>query len=128
MFEDESVNTMVDALQLWSTVVNNTWFEKTSFVLIFNKLDLFKQKIKENKPITLCPEFEDFGGDTKNVNESIEYIKNCFLQKVINQETLLFTIETTACDENDVKKLFNTIWAALINNNISEIHVKDDDV
>eukprot|EP01083_Nonionella_stella_P275182 934504_1 len=70
MFEDESVNSMVDSLQLFDNICNNTWFEKTSMILFLNKKDLFAGKLQQNKPITLCPEFEDYNGDQNSFDET----------------------------------------------------------
>lgn len=53
MFEDETMNCMTDALKLFEETVNQRWFVDSGFVILFNKFDIFKQKIK-NKSLKTC--------------------------------------------------------------------------
>ena len=45
-------NRVKEALDLFKTVVNSTYFENSAFLLFLNKIDLFREKIKL-KPITI---------------------------------------------------------------------------
>lgn len=51
--EDDNQNRMKESLLLFQEIVNSHWFRNTTFIIFFNKMDLFKQKIKE-KPLTDC--------------------------------------------------------------------------
>lgn len=44
LFEDPTINRLDESLQLYASICNTPWFTRTSFILLFNKTDLFKQK------------------------------------------------------------------------------------
>lgn len=41
LFEDSTVNRLAEATMLWESVANSRWFERSSFVLMLNKTDIF---------------------------------------------------------------------------------------
>lgn len=45
LFEDASVNRMVEAINLFSEICNSKWFEHSAMILFLNKKDLFQRKI-----------------------------------------------------------------------------------
>ena len=45
LWEDSSVNRLDEATQLFESLASSRWFAKSSFVLLLNKLDLFKMKL-----------------------------------------------------------------------------------
>jgi len=45
LFEDETMNRMQEALNLFDSICNSQWFVKTSIILFLNKIDLFKEKL-----------------------------------------------------------------------------------
>ncbi|VDN09709.1 unnamed protein product [Dibothriocephalus latus] len=51
--EDETMNRMQEALNLFDSICNNKWFVDTSMILFLNKKDLFAEKIKRS-PLTIC--------------------------------------------------------------------------
>eukprot|EP01083_Nonionella_stella_P314092 1130234_1 len=58
LFEDYSVNSMVDQLELFDKICNHDAFSETGFILFLNKKDLFKDKIKD-RALTICPSFSE---------------------------------------------------------------------
>ena len=59
--EDKNKNRMSEALDLFSSVLDNSYFEKTSMLLFLNKKDLFALKIS-NSNIADQVDFSDFDG------------------------------------------------------------------
>mmetsp|Transcript_12752 Transcript_12752/g.11353 ORF Transcript_12752/g.11353 Transcript_12752/m.11353 type:complete len:414 (+) Transcript_12752:96-1337(+) len=57
MFEDDSVNCMIDSLDLFKEICNLQWFVTTPIILFLNKKDLFEKKIHI---IALSVCFSDF--------------------------------------------------------------------
>ena len=45
LYEDASVNRMVEALNLFDEICNSKWFLETAMILFLNKSDLFEEKI-----------------------------------------------------------------------------------
>jgi len=59
LYEDEKVNRLIEALNLFENICNSRWFRDTSIILFLNKSDIFKEKIKE-VPLTVL--FSDYTG------------------------------------------------------------------
>merc|ERR1711991_599597 len=59
LYEDENVNRMHEAIQLFDEICNSKWFKSTSMILFLNKSDLFKDKI-QNVDMNVC--FSDYTG------------------------------------------------------------------
>jgi len=60
LYEDEKVNRLEEALNLFENICNSRWFRDTSIILFLNKSDLFKEKIQK-VPLTVT--FPDYAGD-----------------------------------------------------------------
>jgi len=48
LYEDEKVNRLEEALNLFENICNSRWFRDTSIILFLNKSDLFMDKIKKS--------------------------------------------------------------------------------
>ena len=71
MFEDTSVNRMVDALELFDKTCNGAVFKNTPIILFLNKSDLFRTKIAETQ-IAATPAFSDYAGKPHDFDDGIE--------------------------------------------------------
>jgi len=61
LYEDATVNRMVETLVLFEDACNSHWFKKTAIILFLNKRDLFEEKITR-VPLTACPVFAGYSG------------------------------------------------------------------
>ncbi|KCV70314.1 hypothetical protein H696_02643 [Fonticula alba] len=59
LYEDATVNRMVEALKLFSTTVNTPMFEDTPFYVVLNKRDLLETSLGE-RPLSVCESFADY--------------------------------------------------------------------
>ena len=108
MFEDEETNQMMDQLELFDKICNDERFKQSAIILCLNKTDLFREKLKQNIPITLCPEFKDYDGFT-TYNDSIKYIKQSFLDKNKTPNKPIFIHSLCGTKQNEVENVFNKI-------------------
>ena len=84
--------------------MNNKTLKDIVPIIFFNKVDLFKEKIKE-KNIDVCfPEYK--GG--QNFQEASKYIQHKFLA-VCDSKRSLHTHFTTAMDTYNISKVFKDI-------------------
>ena len=72
LFEDENKNAMLESLQLFEEITNSKWFKKTEIILFLNKNDLFRQCIKQNKPLNIYFNKEKYKPEKREYFE--EYI------------------------------------------------------
>lgn len=110
--EDDEVNRMVEALNLFEEMAENPVFKKTTFILFLNKKDLFREKIKV-KPISDTPEFADYTGGS-DYQKACEYFKGQFKtrweranKKLQVKDREHFPFFTHATDAGDVKHVFD---------------------
>lgn len=67
---------MLESLVLFDSVVNSRWVVQTSFILLFTKVDLFKQKLARSE---LSRYFPDYRGGN-DVARATEYLLGRFNQ------------------------------------------------
>eukprot|EP00467_Chlorarachnion_reptans_P015811 CAMPEP_0114487932 /NCGR_PEP_ID=MMETSP0109-20121206/1044_1 /TAXON_ID=29199 /ORGANISM="Chlorarachnion reptans, Strain CCCM449" /LENGTH=377 /DNA_ID=CAMNT_0001664259 /DNA_START=6 /DNA_END=1139 /DNA_ORIENTATION=- len=106
--ESKTTNSMLEAIELFDQVSNSRWFTKTPIVLLLNKDDLFREKLKRI-PITECEAFRSFEGDANSYPNVSKYIANYFLKLGMTGERRLYIHFTCATDEAVVKPLFDSM-------------------
>ena len=89
LFEDETVNRMQEQLILWDSIANSRWFIKTSFVLIFTKIDWLPEQLKLHPVTPFFPDFKEpeSGGMTQLIDSYLAYIKDRFLSLMLSEES-----------------------------------------
>ena len=58
LYEDGSVNRLQEALDLFNGVCQSQWFQRTAVQLVFNKTDLFREKLKTSPLEGYFPDFQ----------------------------------------------------------------------
>jgi hypothetical protein len=55
-FEDETKNAMHEAIEFWTEICNsnNKWFRKSEMIVLFNKEDLFREKLRDQISLSEC--------------------------------------------------------------------------
>jgi len=111
-FEDETVNSMRESLEIFGEHVNSHWFENTAFILFLNKNDVFENKIKR-VPITVC--FKEYTGP-QEYQPSLNYIRDQF--EALNhrsEDRQLYSHVTCATDILNIRRVFNDVQHIVIN-------------
>jgi len=106
LYEDESKNRMTDSLALFEELANSKWCETTSIIILFTKLDIFKQKIqKYNNLHEFFPDY--ISGD--DVERAAQFIcsKYIILDRVKGRQILPFFVN--ALDTTMVAEVFSEI-------------------
>ena len=101
--EDTSVNSMVESLSVFESVVNLTYFQDTPLLLFLNKKDLLSKKVKA---VSLVEHFPDYKGPDDNPHEIVGYIKSKFLHKIKDKSRPVKVHIICATNTRDVKKAF----------------------
>ncbi|KAM9985378.1 hypothetical protein ACTFIZ_008906 [Dictyostelium cf. discoideum] len=115
--EDNSTSRFTDSLELFREMVNSNWFTKSPFVLFFNKVDLFKEKIKR---IPISQHLKDFSGNDHSYEETSQFIKNKFYTTIKNSNKIVYHHFTCALDSRAIEVVFNSIQHSLLMN-VAEI-------
>jgi guanine nucleotide-binding protein G(i) subunit alpha len=88
LFEDESENRMVDALNLFGWVCQQSAFAKASILLFLNKRDLFEQKVKKVSIASVEP-FSDYSGKPNDFEAGVKYFQDKFMAQNKNPSVML---------------------------------------
>jgi len=102
LFEDEKVNRMHEAVELFAEICNSEWFVKTDIILFFNKDDLFKAKISRVDLNRCFPEYS--GG--KDYESALAFIREKFLSLNQNPSKQIFAKVTCATDTKNIEAVF----------------------
>ncbi|KAI0225965.1 guanine nucleotide-binding protein subunit alpha [Massospora cicadina] len=115
--EDDTVNRMYEALNLFSSVCNSPWFKRTSVILFLNKTDIFRDKIKVS-PISKY--FPDYKGGS-DFDQGANYFRNRFenLNQVPSKH--VYTHFTCATDTNNIQFVMAAVKDILMQNNLRQI-------
>jgi hypothetical protein len=117
LYEDNTTNRMVEALNLFKDITNNAIFVKTTTILFLNKRDLFELKIKKHH-IKSVKDFKDFAGQRRNYDDGVAY----FTQKFIDQAPATADVYhhcTCAMDTGNVEVVFNACKEVIMKQNMA---------
>ncbi|KAJ3443022.1 guanine nucleotide-binding protein g(o) subunit alpha [Anaeramoeba flamelloides] len=119
LYEDESVNRMQESLDLFDSTANNKIFVKTNCVLLFNKIDIFKEKIEK---IDLKGCFSDYDGGL-DYEKAKTFITNKFIEEGKNSHRKIFPFFTIATKTSSVKEVFDEIQSKILEENLKGMGV-----
>ena len=123
LYEDETQNRMVEALQLFKEIVNLTLFPpECAMILFLNKVDLFEEKIKKVDPATCRSYFQDYKGGC-DAEKAKEYFKKKFTD--LSATRKVYPFFTCAVDTGLMKKMMGATRDIVVNRELGPS--KDDD-
>lgn len=103
LYEDEKVNRLEEALNLFENICNSRWFRDTSIILFLNKSDLFKEKVKK---VPLSVTFPDYTGTT--FEQGTAFLEGEFLKRN-HYKKPIYSHVTCATDTRNVGVVFNGV-------------------
>jgi len=118
LYEDETQNRMLEALDLFNEICNSRWFENTSIILFLNKKDLLEEKLKKGVDLKCC--FPSYTGGL-DYTKAVEFIKEEFHK--LNQKPQskqVYPHETCATDTENVKFVFNAVKDVILQGNLRD--------
>jgi len=98
--EDYRVNRLQEALDLFEEITASEFFTKTHFFVFYNKVDLFRTKMKTQPMSDL---FEDFVGEDTYEN-SLKYIQNQFESRFSGSKERYSSFVTCSLDTESIEK------------------------
>jgi len=112
LWEDETTNRMLEAEKLFGEMLNNVFFRETPFIVFFNKLDLFKEKLKK---VSLAEAYKEYSPpkeaetDAAKEEHALTFIQNRFKSQDKTKNREITTFETTATDTDLVRNVLDTV-------------------
>lgn len=110
--EDNKTNRMVEALNIFESVVNNPVFKKTPLILLFNKTDMFKQKIEKFPLYRYFHNYPVSGNYLSNTEIKFEkgrkFVKRMFMEKAKNKKNV-HRFYTCATDTDQMQRVLQCV-------------------
>ncbi len=104
--EAKTQNRMVEALNLFGSIVKNAYFEKTPIMLFLNKKDIFAEKI-QHSDIGRVSFFNDYGGPPNDFDYGVLYFIQKFEEQLEGEFNDNFIHVTNATDTTNMEFVLN---------------------
>ncbi|CAG8529675.1 16903_t:CDS:10 [Funneliformis mosseae] len=106
LVEDKDANQMQEALMLFDSICNSQWFVNTSMILFLNKIDIFREKIKNS---SVKKYFPDYTGPDEDFKQVTHYFKRKFqrLNRSVIKE--IYPHFTNATDTNLLRHIMRSV-------------------
>ncbi len=124
LYEDENVNRMHEAIQLFDEICNSKWFKSTSMILFLNKSDLFKDKI-QNVDMNVC--FSDYTGG-KSYKNGCAYLKASGFCFSLSSNVFLLQRKFKKLNRRPNKQVYSHITCATDTENIKFVFEAAKDI
>ena len=98
---------MIESLKIFNSILEEDSISKIPIFLIFNKIDIFEEKIK-NFSNELIEIFSDYKKEFDFEN-SKKFLKEKYLEKNENEKKKIFVHFTNFKDEKNVQNVLNEI-------------------
>jgi GTPase SAR1 family protein len=109
---------MEESLQIWEEVITMEAFQASFFILMLNKVDVFKDKLKR---IDFKESYPQYSGDAKNADEAATYLRGLFLSKFpADHSDSVQTHVTCALDTEQMKTVFGAMQTAMLERLMSD--------
>ncbi|KAH9446224.1 hypothetical protein MJO28_011915 [Puccinia striiformis f. sp. tritici] len=122
LYEDDSVNRMQEALNLFDSICNSRWFIKTSIILFLNKIDLFKHKVKHSPIQNFFPNFQPpSASDGQELWQSgADFFGNKFVGVNQSPSKQVYVHLTCATDTSQIRFVLSAVNDIIIQLNLRE--------
>ncbi|KAJ6242452.1 guanine nucleotide-binding protein g(o) subunit alpha [Anaeramoeba flamelloides] len=120
LYEDETVNRMRESLELFKSTSKNEYFEKTDCSILFNKYDIFQEKILKGISLKKC--FDDFDGEV-DVEVSKDFITKKFSSFAENEHRKVYNYFSCGIDTENIKSVFDNIRKIILETHLNGIGI-----
>ncbi|KAI7853252.1 putative guanine nucleotide-binding protein alpha-2 subunit [Circinella umbellata] len=114
---DSVSNQMLDAMMLFENISNSHWFQKTSMILLLNKIDIFRKKIQYS-PISKY--FPDYNGGT-DYDKAITYFRTRFEWLSANPRKSIYTHCTDATDRTLLQRVMSAVLDIIMTESVDAL-------
>ncbi|CAB4397387.1 unnamed protein product [Rhizophagus irregularis] len=118
LVEDKDANQMQEALMLFDSICNSQWFVNTSMILFLNKIDIFREKIKQSPVKKYFPDYQGLNGDFK---QTTYYFKRRFQRLNRSDIKEIYPHFTNATDTNLLRHIMGSITDIILTQNLRDL-------
>jgi len=136
--EDRNINRLDESLNLFESIANLPWFDRSAIFLFLNKKDLFAEKIKHEPIGDHHPDYHDWQYDTgeapkpwakgehkQNYTEGVKFITDLYRDRLdwdgqLQLGRQMYPFETDATATDNVEKIWKATKHAILTKKISD--------
>ncbi|KAK7933819.1 hypothetical protein WMY93_004715 [Mugilogobius chulae] len=118
--ECDNENRMEESKALFKTIINYSWFQRSSVILFLNKTDILEEKIMYSHLSTYFPEFTGPKQDTKSAQE---FILKMYQDQNPDKEKTLYHHFTCATDTENIRFVFVAVKDTILRHNLKEFNL-----
>ena len=117
--EEPRQNRLLESFQLWESVINSKWFQRSSVVLFMNKRDIFRMKLRINPLSRYFPEYKPLenANEDSSYDHAVEFLKNKFLAMNYSR-VQVYPYLTCATDTKNIDMVFAAVKETILANNL----------
>mmetsp|Transcript_23880 Transcript_23880/g.35037 ORF Transcript_23880/g.35037 Transcript_23880/m.35037 type:complete len:360 (+) Transcript_23880:160-1239(+) len=125
LYEDNTVNRMDEAIDLFEEICNNTYFSRSSIMIFLNKRDLFQEKIKTYDIVDWFPAYK---GEKNDYDAGVKFFLAKFLARNKSSTTRqIYHHVTCATDTRNIQVVFNACKDIIMRDNLRNSGLLSDD-
>lgn len=118
-------NRLQESIDLYKTLVNSRWFQKSSFIVFLNKVDVLETKIENTDLNNFFPEYDGPKGDS---GQARKFILQKFEDARADKSRLVYshyTCVTASIWESteSVQFVFAAVRDTILMNNLIEVNI-----
>lgn len=113
-------NRMVEALNLFGSIVKNAYFERKPIMLFLNKKDIFEDKIQYSD-IKSVSHFNDYGGPPNDFDYGVLYFIQKFEEQLEGEFKDQFIHVTNATDTTNMEFVLNASRLIVMKDNFDRV-------
>lgn len=110
-------NQMTEAIMLFESIVNTSWFKRSSIILFLNKVDLFKEKLESSAVRDYFPDY--VGGN--DYDTACQFFAEKFRDLNRNRDKEIYIHFTNATDTNLLRITMQSVQDMIIQNNLNNL-------
>ncbi|KAJ2955844.1 hypothetical protein NQZ79_g8226 [Umbelopsis isabellina] len=115
LVEDKDSNQMHEALMLFDSICNSSWFTNTSMILFLNKVDIFEKKIAHS-PVSKY--FPDYKGADDDLEQTKTYFRKRFQRLNTSEKKQVYPHFTDATDTKQLAHVMTAVSDIVLNENL----------
>ncbi|XP_037073725.1 guanine nucleotide-binding protein subunit alpha-12-like [Pollicipes pollicipes] len=120
LMEDRRTNRLLEARNVFDTIVNSRIFRETSVILFLNKTDLLLEQV-QRPDNDVAAHFPEFQGDSHKLEDVQSFLLQMFVDVRREHKLPLFHHFTTAIDTENIKVVFNAVRDTILQRNLDTL-------
>ncbi|XP_021331576.2 guanine nucleotide-binding protein subunit alpha-12 isoform X1 [Danio rerio] len=110
-------NCLADSLSIFKSIINHKYYSSSTIILLFNKMDLLREKVQT---ADIRKHFPEFQGDPHRLEDVQKFLVQSFKMRKLKNSGPIYYHMITAVDTENIRTVYNTIKHAILSKNFKD--------